>query len=137
MIKRIGGWRLVFGLQAVLLAAGLLWLFAGGRDLESNTFLNKITSLEKAEVVRLTAEAQAASEVCGFSYNNVTDQMAYKAAALRRSHLAKKPELQAAYSEGYALRPNGNSPESKDQFCRSAWENFGTEGIQIPGLLSS
>ena len=98
--KMIGfskGWKLAFLVQAAFLAGGIVWLATGTKSPATDRFINSVRILDHEQVVQYTAEAQAYSEICSFPLNARTDGMAYKAAGLRKSHLAKRPHLRAAF----------------------------------------
>ena len=122
-------------LLALPLVAGILWIALGERDQATQAFLNRIVQLGPTQAVGLTGRAQAISELCGFPYNASTDAMVFKASGLRKSKLAKNPELRQAYRGGYDSVDRTVTGAAQQESCLKGFADFGPEGFEIPGLL--
>ena len=117
--------------------AGILWIALGERNPATDAFLSRVVELGPVKAVGLTGRAQAVSELCGYPYNSSTDEMVYKASGLRKSKLAKNPELRQAYKGGYDSVDRTVTGGAQQESCRQGFADFGPNGFEIPGLLGA
>ena len=61
--------------------------------------------------------------------------MIYKASGLRRSKLAKDPDLRRVYAERYEATKRAADGRKLEDYCLEGYLAFGEDGEKIPGLL--